>query len=258
MEEKIKIDEIEKTVNQEENFSNEVEQQEPEVLSEDELYAKIQTEKLLKKKKTKRIVTLSSLCVAFVLAIVVIILACVPISLKPNCLQDGFVSVAMFPGTTNGSSLNENDEKFGQFMKYYNKAFSQTCLTALFSGSAFSYKIEESSKEVSNVLGEMGELVGNGTYFVRLRYAEERTFTQQNGKPYLSQYRNSSWNGIMMFSEAFFVVNQTAGVQDTKIYVVVDRPVNDEKTIQTFITVTVKADTNVIYDAWKDLTEKKA
>lgn len=239
--------------------NNEIEEN----LSEDELYAKIQTEKLLKRKKTKKITTLVSLCVAFVLAVIVIIMAAVPVSLKPNCLKEGFSYVTMYAGSAKpDQGFGPNDEKFAKFMQKYDKAFSQTYLTALFSGSLFQYKIEENGDNLNpgQVLGSLGSLIGTDTYFVRLRYAQEKVFTMQNGKAYISNYGpTSNWNGELTFSEAYVVVNKTAGVQDTKVYIEVKRPSSSSSAVDgevsSLVSVTVRADTHVIYEAWQDLTE---
>ena len=53
------------------------EKKQPRELTDDEKYAKIQTEKLLKRKKTRRIATFCGMCVALVIALVLIILAAV-------------------------------------------------------------------------------------------------------------------------------------------------------------------------------------
>ena len=113
-----------------------------EELSEDELYAKIQTEKLLKRKQNKKMATFVGMCFAFVLAVVVIVLAAVPVSLKPRCVDSGFASVALFPGTTNGVSYTQGEDGYKEFMKYYDKSFS---------GSLYSYDIEEKYEDVNKV-----------------------------------------------------------------------------------------------------------
>ncbi|MBP3431611.1 MAG: hypothetical protein J6K39_02020 [Clostridia bacterium] len=250
----------EKKIKEKKKKEKTVEVDSDEGLSDDELYAKIQTEKLLKRKKTKRIATFAGLCFAFALAVCIIVLAVVPVSLKPNCLQDGFVRVYLHPGTTSSVSISEDDDKYDDFMRVYDKAFAQTYLNALFSGSLFSYDIQESVDSYSDenaILGSFGSLVGTDTYFVRLEYSEKQTVTKQNGQAYISRYSNSSWDGKLTFNEAFVVVNKTAGVQDTKIYISAERPSKNE-TKYTFLTITVKADTSAIYDAWSELTTTEA
>lgn len=229
-------------------------------LSDDELYAKIQTQKLLKRKQQKRTATLIGMCFAFVLALVVIILAAVPVSLKPNCMEKGFYSVALYPGTTaSGGSFYEGEDKYKQFIKAYDKAFSQPYIAAIFSGSLFSYDIEENMATVSSVIGPGGSLVQNNQYYVRLRYAEEQKLTNRNGKLYKSRLSNSTWDGKLTFTEVYFEVSQKAGIQETKVYVVANGyPVKngDTTTIESrIITITVKADTHAIYNVWDDLTK---
>lgn len=232
-----------------------------EELSEDELYAKIQTEKLLKRKQNKKMATFVGMCFAFVLAVVVIVLAAVPVSLKPRCVDSGFASVALFPGTTNGVSYTQGEDGYKEFMKYYDKSFSQSYISAIFSGSLYSYDIEEKYEDVNKVLGTSGELISNNTYYVRLRYAEEQVFTHQNGKAYVSNYSNSKWaDGKLTFTDVYVVVNNTSGFQKTEVYVVVNYPDFDENgnkvgTKERLITITVKANTYEIFNAWSDLTK---
>lgn len=230
-------------------------------LSDDELYAKIQTQKLLKRKQQKRTATLIGMCFAFVLALVVIILAAVPVSLKPNCMEKGFYSVALYPGTTaSGGSFYEGEDKYKQFIKAYDKAFSQSYIAAIFSGSLFSYDIEDNMATVSSVIGPGGSLIQNNQYYVRLRYAEEQKLTNRNGRLYKSIWSNSTWDGKLTFTEVYFEVSQKAGIQETKVYVVANGyPITDKKGTTTIesriITITVKADTHAIYNVWDDLTK---
>ncbi len=230
-------------------------------LSDDELYAKIQTQKLLKRKQQKRTATLIGMCFAFVLALVVIILAAVPVSLKPNCMEKGFYSVALYPGTTaSGGAFDEGSDDYKQFIKAYDKAFSQPYIAAIFSGSLFSYDIEENMATVSSVIGPGGSLVQNNQYYVRLRYAEEQKLTNRNGSLYKSRWsNNSTWDGKLTFTEVYFEVSQKAGIQETKVYVVANGyPIinKDTTTIESrIITITVKADTHAIYNVWADLTK---
>ncbi len=235
-------------------------------LSDDELYAKIQTQKLLKKKQNKKIATIVGMGFAFVLAVVIIILAAVPVSLKPRCMVDGFESVALYPGNSNGVSYSEGEDEYNEFMKVYDKAFSQPYISAIFSGSLFSYSIEETLDPPSTVIGAGGSLIQNNTYYVRLRYAEEHVFTYQNGKVYSSKIYsrdNEIWSGKysggkLYFTDVYFEVSQTSGVKQTNVYVIVNYPKDpngngQNELEQGIIKVTVKANTYAIYDAWDDL-----
>ena len=266
MEEEVKEQPVEETKQEQPVEAPEqpkVEQQ-PRELTDDEKYAKIQTEKLLKRKKTRRIVTFCGMCVAFALALVLIILAAVPVSLKPKCLSDGYWEIQMFHGSSVAeATLHESDEKYAEFMGVYNDAFKQTYLTAIFSGSLFDYQIEEDQEKVSTVLGAGGNLVGSGKYFIRLEYAddEEKTLTTQNGKAYKSRYWASStteWDGTLKFTQVYLVVNETAGVRDTDLYLISSVPSSTESSgkREVLIKITVRADTSKIYKAWDNLIEE--
>lgn len=227
-------------------------------LSDDEIYAKIQTNKLLKRKKKKRIATIVAMAVSFVLAVCVIVLASVPVSLKPKCMESGYASVKLFPGNTNGTAYFEGQDGYNDFKKVYDKAFSQSYISAIFSGSLYSYDIKEDLQSVSGIVGSGGSLIQNNTYYVRLNYSEEQVVTYQNGSAYKSSYRSSKWkDGKLTFTDVYFEVSQEEGFRDTKVYIVANYPKlsdSDEKNPQYIITITVKANTSVIYNAWDDLT----
>lgn len=215
--------------------------------SDEEIYGEIEAEKLLKKKKKRRILTFCGLSVAFVLALTLIILAVVPVSLKPKCLEGDFTSIIMYKG--DGSIGRAADEE--KFMKYYNKAFSQTCLSALFSGS---FQIEETEGSNTGITGANGSLQ-NLPHIVLT--CEDRTVTNQKGKAWLSTSRGKSWDGIMTFNTAYIVLNTTKGVQESTIYIIGHNP-NEEtlpkdKQKEYLITFKIKADTSIIYNAWDEI-----
>lgn len=231
-------------------------------LSDDEIYAKLQTEKMLKAKQTKKLATLIGMCFSFVLAVILIVLASVPVSLKPSCIDDGFASIAMYPGSSSqGVAFSEGEEGYDKSVELYNKSFGQSYISALFSGSLLSYDIEEKLKEPSTIIGPDGELNKNGIFYIRLRYSEERVLSYRNGKQYVSNIGNTArWpDGKLTFTDVYIVVNQTAGFQDTKVYFIANYPTFDEngnkqdKTEARIVTVTLKANTYQFYDAWEDL-----
>lgn len=231
-------------------------------LTDDDLYAKLQTEKLLKQKKHKRIATLCGMCVAFAIALVIIVLAVVPVSLKPNFIDAGFDMISFYPGTINPDStvINKGDEKYSDFVKALNDSFSQSYISALFSGSLSSYTISETKEDPSSIHGSSGgTLVSNKDYFVVLHFNEEQTLTKQDGKTYVSTSSSSKWDGKLTFTNVYVVVNKTDGLKSTKVYVVANYPKFDtngeitENKKQQIVTISVKANTYEIYKAWNDL-----
>lgn len=225
-------------------------------LSDDELYAKIQTEKLLKRKKKNKIVTLISLCFAFVLVVSVIVMAAVPVSLKPKCLESGFTEVRIYPGTTTSQAhFSEGSDAFDKFMDVYDEAFKQTYINALFTGTLFDYEIEEKYAAVPSV----SNLTNNDTYVVMLKYDEDQVFTYQNGKAYDSVYETKNWeNSKLTFREVYFTLSQEEGMQTTTVYIAINNYPDSSsntgyKTSNNLIKITTKGNTKLIYDAYEEL-----
>ncbi len=225
-------------------------------LSDDELYAKIQTEKLLKRKKKNKIVTLVSLCFAFVLVVSVIVMAAVPVSLKPKCLESGFTEVRIYPGTTTTQAhFSEGSDAFDKFMNVYDEAFKQTYINALFTGTLFDYEIEEKYATVPSI----SNLTNNDTYIVNLKYDEDQVFTYQNGKAYDSVYETKNWeNTELKFREVWFTLSQEEGMQTTTVYIAINNYPDSSsntgyKTSNNLIKITTKGNTKLIYDAYEEL-----
>ncbi len=245
--------EAEKQVEKKKEKVKKVKQEKPqesyEGLSDEEIYTKMQTEQLVERKRKKKIITAVAMGVAFVLAFVIIILATVPISLKPNCIDNSYSEVRLYNGTNIDNavaSFDREDERFGKFKKTLDKSFAQSALSGLFSGAMFAYDIEENHQTFS---GAMDELTKNNTYFVRLTYQNERKVTKKSGKVYYSD-RYASRNWSFSFTDAYVTVNTDAGFRNTKIYIPVVYPSDEDELYA--IVITVKANTNRIREAWSD------
>lgn len=224
-------------------------------LSDDEIYTKLQTEKLLKRKKKKRIITSVAMGVAFAIAVVIIVLATVPVSLKPRCIGDDYTTVRFYNGTSLSgaeASFDADDDRFAQFEEVFDDSFGQSYLTALFSGSLFasSYEPEEKHQTFQTVANE---LITNNTYFVRLSYSEPKTLTYQNGRTYISLYANSNFDGVFTFTDIYIAVNNEDGFRDTKVYIPVYYPSEEGEFA---ITITVRANTYKIYEVWNDFVNE--
>ncbi len=231
-------------------------------MTDDEVYAHIQVEKLIQSRKTKRTITFSVLCVALVFALVVIILAAAPVSMMPRCLQgDDMESVTLYGKSASAATLDFEEEadkdKLDIFKKYLSQSFSQTYLSAIFSGSLGSYDIKEPgttfSDPASSLRGE--NYAGTGNYLVRLRFKTPQTLTNQNGSKYDSDSGSQVlWDLQLKFTNAYLVVSKDAGLKDTKIYLMASYPTftgrEQTGTVEKLVVVTVKADTNKLFEAW--------
>ena len=223
-----------------------MEENKVENLSQDETYAKLETEKLLKRKKQRRIWTSVALGVAFALAIVIIVLSTVPVSLKPACISNNFESVRIFDGSDSKATIyndGSQKEEYCTFVKAMKKAFSQTYMGAIFGGNLGEYDIEENFLDFASASSEYT----SGEY-VKIHYENAQKVTNKNGKPYLSRYRTSS--DPLTFKDAYFALSAEGGFENTKIYLNVSYPSGSDNKL---IVITVKGNTSKIYDAFKDL-----
>lgn len=251
--ENIVVELEEKPVSEPKNKSKKAKKEKPqesyEGLTDDEIYTKMQTEKLVQRKKKRKIYTAVAMGFAFVLALVIIILATVPVSLKPNCIDNNYTEVRLYNGTNIDNpvaTIFEEDERFDKFKKVFDKSFAQSCLAGLFSGAIFAYDIEE-EHELFSVA--MNELTSTNTYFVRLTYSKEHKVTKQSGKVYYSdRYANRDW--AFSFTDAYITVNTESGFRDTRVYIPVTYP--DSENGEYAIVITVKSNTSKIRDAWSD------
>lgn len=243
-----------------------------EELSDDELYAKIQTEKLLKRKKIRKISTIVALCFVFALSVVMIVLGTVPFKLLPKCVNDDYYAIDM---VTNGSNsygakhFTQGENGYKEAKKVIDSAFSQTYLSAIFSGSMFSYAIDEQNSNASSVIGDSGSLTTSRTSYLKLTYAEPRVLTKQNGAKYQSRYHSTNWNGELYFSNVYIEISSDEGVKTSNVYVVVSYPLTDggklvldnEGNIKydtknmKIIKISVRADTSKISEKWDELLE---
>ncbi len=232
-----------------------------EKLSDDEMYAQIQTEKLLKKKKKRQIITMLSLCFCFALAVSLIVLCVVPVSLKPSCVSNDFSTVKLYPGTsTTGKSFEKGTEQYDKFMTVFNKAFEQTYISAIFEGNLNNYKIDETRKTIStNTV--ITDLTANGKYIMHLRYDKKKVITRQNGGKYKSVLsNNTTWkDGQLYFTDVYLEIDKSenGGFKPTVVHIAAEDPSGSVQSSSTFcwVDITIKANTNAIYKEWNNLFE---
>ncbi|MBR1890836.1 MAG: hypothetical protein IJ817_04105 [Clostridia bacterium] len=228
-----------------------MEEEKTEIMTEDEAYAKAETEKLLRSKKKRRIYTSIAMGFAFALAIVLIVLSTVPVSLRPACVENDYVTVrfsdsswGVYGGSISGEEPTQA-KKFAKFQDVFNDSFSQTYISAIFSGTLTNYTISEEYRDFSSA---KSELQTNGTKYVALYYNDAKTIKNPNGSRYVSN-GYATEDSVLTFKTAFVSVNSTEGFQNTKIYLETTYPGQTGK----LIVITVKANTHRIYEAWDDL-----
>ena len=221
-----------------------------EVKVDDELYAKIETEKLIKEKKRKNALIITFLSIVFAITVVIICLASIPLNLKPSFLKSTFNANVTVNGTSTGemtpTANGESNAEYNEFVKVLNDAFGQTYFSALFNGSLSSANPIENKEEFIE-----DEFIEENPNRVRFTFSEPQNIKDKNGKIY-SPTKNL--NAVpFTFVEAYLVLSEEEGIHEASFYVVVRYLDEDEKELKNFegeyvIEIPVKADTSKIFD----------
>ena len=235
---------------------------EEKVVTDDELYAKIETEKMLKSKRNKNIIMITSLALVLAVVIVVICLATIRVNLKPNFLSDTNYRASIYingepeTGEMSNSSQTEN---FNEFNKLLDDAMSQTYFAGLFNGSMFNYSITENK---NNTHANFESETLKDSSYVILEFIEPQTLLNHDGSVY-SSHINSSVTSFE-FTEVYMMLNEEEGVQNIDFYVVTEYRRTDGEDIglggvtgDYVIRITTQGDTSALFDRYDPNSENE-
>lgn len=221
-------------------------------LSDDEIYAKVETQRLLKRKKRTKIATLIALCFTFVIAVCLICFSTIPVGLYPKCVSKNYEMISFYPGTiSSGFAFEDGTKGANAFNKVLDKSFSEVYLTAIFSGKLGEYEIEE--KYATNFDDAISQdLVSSNTYYVAFEYGEDKVVLNKNGKKYVSKVSaKDDFDGTLKYKTAYLQVSDKDGFSDTAIYLSINN--YPDSTKNKTVKITVRANTYEIFKAWSDL-----
>ena len=169
-------------------------------------------EAVAKKKKTAKIVALAISSVVFVLALLIVIAACVPVNLRPNFIYNPD-RVAIYNKTTEYAEFaSENQDKYNKFMDKFNSIFSASYLVSLFSGRLGDYDIEESTANL--YLSDVKKELETG-YYVEFKYDSPVIMIHSNGDPYKSIFYS---NTNIYFTSVLFALSEEDGLTNVDFY----------------------------------------
>lgn len=187
------------------------------VVTDDELYAKIETEKMLKSKRNKNIIMITSLALVLAVVIVVICLATIRVNLKPNFLNGtNYIAKVWIDGQEETGEMSNTGltEKFNEFNNLLNDAMSQTYFAGLFNGSMFNYSITENK---NNTLGNFKEETLKDASYVTFDFTESQTLLNHDGSVYSSRLNSTITS--FKFDYVYMILNEEEGVQNIDFYV---------------------------------------
>lgn len=239
-----------------ENKQEEIVKEKP--LTDDELYTKIQTEKLLKKKKAKQITFISVMSVLFALVVVVICLASIPVQLKPEFLTKTQYNANVYidGSSYSGSVSPNNDEKYQEFNDALNKVFARTYLAGIFDGSLMDYTFSEKRMTHSNFKESLKNEESND--YVYFELLEAQTLKNRNGSNYSSRVDSTALP--FEFTEVYMMLSNTEGNDEAVFYVVVKYVHKDTEDISELteyvIKLTTRGNTFALYDHYNPQEEE--
>ena len=240
--------------------------QEEKVVTDDELYAKIETEKMLKSKRNKNIIMITSLALVLAVVVVVICLATIRVNLKPNFLSDtNYLATVYIDGEpeTGEMSNSSSSDNFNEFNNLLNESMSQTYFAGLFNGSMFNYSITENRNNTFSNFDS--ETLENASYVI-LEFTEPQTLLNHNGSVYSSRLNSTITS--FKFNYVYMILNEEEGVQNIDFYVVTRyiRTNNDgvEEDIglggvtgDYVIRITTQGDTSALFDRYDPNSENE-
>ncbi len=222
-----------------------------ETLSDDELYAKIETEKMLKAKAKRKWITASLMGVVLVLAVVFICLSVIPTNLIPKfLLQNDYVAYVHISNSSTPKSgmlsKTSNTTEYNKLKELLNDAFTQSTIAAMFNGGLGNYEFDETANNDSVLTRDA--FLTKYTSFVRFVFDDDSKIilTNKNGTPYKS---TRSSRASFEFSEAFLILSDDETNQTADFFVVVDAQNSDTQYVIEFTGV---GETAGIYDYFAD------
>lgn len=239
---------------------------EEKVVTDDELYAKIETEKMLKSKRNKNIIMITSLALVLAVVVVVICLATIRVNLKPNFLNGtNYIAKVWIDGQEETGEMSNTSltEKFNEFNNLLNDAMSQTYFAGLFNGSMFNYSITENK---NNTLNNFKEKVLKDASYVTFDFTESQTLLNHDGSVYSSRLNSTITS--FKFDYVYMILNEEEGVQNIDFYVetTYSRIDGDGEEVDVglggvdgwyVIKITTQGDTSALFDHYNPNSENK-
>ena len=195
-------------------------------------------EMVKRKKKAGKITGLIALVLTAVLAVLIIIAACVPVNLKPNI--DAPDRIAVYNQTARYGEFEKDRDQYNSFMEKFNNMYDASYLVSLFSGRLGSYNVE-GQKENVLLSKVMSDELQKG-YYVEFKYDQPQTLKNQDGSIHYSIYAS---NETLTYTSVYFAISETDRLNTLNIYI----PVKYRSKSDTYaLHISQKANTHDIFE----------
>lgn len=195
-----------------------------------------------KKKRAGKITALVALILTAVLAVLIIIAACVPVNLQPNVATPD--RIAVYDQSSRYGEFEKGTDKYNSFIKRFDDMYDASYLVSLFSGRLGKYTIEGQKENVLFSTVKSDKLQKG--YYVEFKYDEPQTLKNQDGTIHYSIYATSE---ELTYSSVYFALSETDGLETLNIYI----PVNYRSKSDTYaLHISQKANTHDIFENIED------
>lgn len=216
-------------------------------------------DKLIAKKKLKRtIISSVILSIIVVLSAIVISLASIHVDLYPQFLRNADRYEINMSGYNYTRHIDEDSEIYQDYLNTINSQFSESILSAMFTGKLSGYTIEESNTSFysdnsakTGMTTSLSNLVGNN--YIHLVFNQEQSVTDGKGNQYYStNYKKDDFE--LKFKDCYLKLDSESST--TTFYVGTYDP--DWGKAATITTIIVQASSSDLYDCLAGLFKLKS
>ena len=200
----------------------------------------VETEKIHyteNKKRSTKITAIIVLGIVFALALFIVISSVATVGLNPRFVAKPDVVYVYKANATNSSGiLTSDNEKYDDFMEYYDQMFTTSFLSALFNGRLSGYTISApmSAKSETEIIS------GFENAYVRFKYDEAIALTYSDGREYQKETNTSK---KITFKDMYFQIKEEDKLQTLEMYVI-DFESTQTKGKTQYVKVSVMANTS--------------
>lgn len=192
------------------------------------------------KKRSTKITAIIVLGIVFALALFIVISSVATVGLSPKFVAKPSVVYIYKANSTKSGTLTSDNEKYDDFMEYYDKMFTTSFLSALFNGRLSGYQISTPQTETSTAA--ITSKFENA--YVRFKYDDAITLTYSDGKEYQKETNTSK---KITFKDMYFQISEEDKLQTLEMYVIDFESTQTDGKIQ-YVKVSVMANTSEMFE----------
>ncbi len=196
------------------------------------------------KRKSTKITAIIVLGIVFALALFIVISSVATVGLSPKFVAKPSVVYVYKANSTNSSGvLTSDNEKYDDFMEYYNDMFTSSFLSALFNGRLSGYEISSpmTAASTSAITSEFKSA------YIRFKYDDAIALTYNDGKEYVKETNTSK---KITFKDLYFQISEEDKLQTLDMYVIdFESTQTDGKT--QYVKVSLMANTSDLFENLK-------